>query len=144
MGLIGTFFKAVAGTAVETAKEAIIDGIEMITVEAMRRAKVIVQGIMRHFVQRAVDFMNAVFDKIQSKIRGTLEGGAHIFRKVDGNYQEITRNYSIENEIGEWIETDVSRNVTAEAIPADYFAMLDNSFEHEVNDTKELKNCISY
>ena len=128
MGLLSGVFSALS--------EAMYIGINFI-----RHAFVIVKGMMQEIFQAALDMMNAVVDKLEARITGKMEGAAHFFRMMGGNYQEGTKAYSIDEEIGEWKETIVTRNVTREAVPDSYMDRL--SCGEEYNDTRELKNALA-
>ena len=79
--------------------------------------------------------MRTVIDKLANKVRGIILGSAHFFRKVGNKYQEGTYNYSLVEELGEWNETTVTKEITIEDIPPKYRTL---DYEFEVDDTREL------
>ena len=67
-------------------------------------------------------------------------GSAHFFRKIGDKYQEGTRNYSVDTELGDWNEVTVTRTVDVNDIPPQYRTLDD---EFEVDDTKEIDEALS-
>lgn len=112
-----------------------------ISKEKIKSAFIKVKNALTKFFQKALDMMNKVIDKITLKVRGILLGASHFFRKVGNKYQEGTKNYSLEEELGEWHETTVTREITLEDIPPKYRTLED---EFEVDDTKELNEALAY
>lgn len=103
--------------------------------EKIKNAFVKVKNAMTRFFEKALNMMKIVVDKIASRVRGVILGSAHFFRKIGNKYQEGTKNYSLEEEIGEWNETTVTRDIELEDIPPKY-RVLDDEFE--IDDTQEL------
>ena len=85
--------------------------------------------------------MKMVMNKLVNRVRGVILGATHFFRKVGSKYQEGTRNYSLEEEIGEWHETTVTRDVPLEDVPPKYRT---NQEEFEVDDTREMDAVLVY
>lgn len=125
MGLIGNFFKA------------IFIGIKKIVGGVVRKVK----NVMTRFYEKALSMMKTVVNKIAPKVIGVILGSSHFFRKVGEIYQEGTKNYSLDEELGEWHETLVTKQIAIEEIPPRY-RNLDE--EYEIDDTKELDAVISY
>lgn len=103
--------------------------------EKIKSAFVKVKNALTRFFERALNMMKAAIDKIANRVRGVILGAAHFFRKVGNKYQEGTRNYSVEEELGEWNETTVTREIELEDVPPKYRTLDD---EFEVDDTREL------
>ena len=108
--------------------------------EKIKNAFVKVQNALTRFFQKAIDMMKKVIDKIATKVRGVILGAAHFFRKVGNKYQEGTKNYSLEEELGEWNETTVTREIELEDVPPKYRTLDD---EFEVDDTRELDEALA-
>lgn len=111
-----------------------------ITVDKIKSAVVHVANAMKKFFQKALDMMKKVVNKLASVVRGVILGAAHFFRKRGNKYQEGTKNYSLEEEIGEWNETTVTRDISLEDVPPKYRTMDD---EFEVDDTRELDEALA-
>lgn len=112
-----------------------------ITSEKIRRAFVKVKNAMERFFKKALDMLKTVISKLTSRVKGTILGSAHFFRKVGNKFQEGTKNYSLEEEIGEWNETVVTREILLEDVPPKY-RLLDNGIE--ADDTYELDAALDY
>lgn len=108
--------------------------------EKIKNAYVKVKNALTRFFQKAIDMMKKVIDKIATKVRGVILGSAHFFRKVGNKYQEGTKNYSLEEELGEWNETTVTREIELEDVPPKYRTLDD---EFEVDDTRELDEALA-
>lgn len=120
----------------------IISGIRelfYIAKEILQKAFVKVKDAITAIYEKALDMMRKVLDKLKARVRGILLGAAHFFRKVGNKYQEGTRNYSLEEEIGEWHETTVTRTVEKQDIPPKYRTLDD---EFEIDDTHELNEAL--
>ena len=113
-----------------------------IGIDMIKQATVVIKGIMARFFQEALNMMNTVVDRLQNRVVGELQGAAHFFRLAGGVFQEGTKNYSIDEELGEWHETVVTRKVGLEQVPESYLP--DLYAENEYNDTRELKNALEY
>lgn len=127
-------FKAL-GKAIEWAKEKYYIG-----KEKLKNATVWIKNELTKFFERALNMMNIVIDKIASKVRGVVLGASHFFRKVGNKYQEGTKNYSLEEELGEWNETTVTKEIELENVPPKYRTLDD---EFEVDDTRELDEALA-
>lgn len=121
--------------AIEWAKEKYY-----IAKEKLKNAKVWIKNEFTKFFKKALDMMNIVIDKIASKVRGVVLGASHFFRKVGNKYQEGTKNYSLEEELGEWNETTVTKEIELENVPPKYRTLDD---EFEVDDTRELDEALA-
>ena len=108
--------------------------------EKIKNAFVKVKNALTQFFKKALDMMKKVIDKIVQKVRGVILGAAHFFRKVGNKYQEGTKNYSLEEELGEWNETTVIREIELEDVPPKYRTLDD---EFEVDDTRELDEALA-
>lgn len=109
--------------------------------DKIKNAFVKVKNDLTKFFQKAIDMMKRVIDKIAAKVRGVILGAAHFFRKIGNKYQEGTKNYSLEEELGEWNETTVTREIELEDVPPKYRTLDD---EFEIDDTRELDAVIAY
>ena len=110
-----------------------------IAVEKVKKAVVMVKDlIMQAFFTSAQIMMQTVINKIESRIIGTLEGSAHAIRATGDTYQEVTRNYSVDEELGDWHEVVVTRKFTQQ-LPAAYQGLADGE---EKNDTRELDEAL--
>lgn len=112
-----------------------------IGVEKIKGACVKVKNALTHFFEKALNMMKTVVNKIAGKVRGVILGASHFIRKVGNKYQEGTKNYSLEEEIGQWNETTVTRDIGLEEVPREYRTMED---EFEVDDTRELDAALAY
>lgn len=111
-----------------------------IGVEKIKSAFIKVKNALTKFFQKALDMMRAVVNKLASKVRGVILGATHFFRKIGNKYQEGTKNYSLEEELGEWNETTVTRDISLEDVPPQYRTMED---EFEIDDTRELNEALA-
>ncbi|MBB6040162.1 hypothetical protein HNQ46_000123 [Oribacterium sinus] len=111
-----------------------------ITKEKIKSAIVKVKNALTQFFQKAIDMMKKVIEKIAIKVRGVVLGASHFFRKVGNKYQEGTKNYSLEEELGEWNETTVTKEIELENVPPKYRTLDD---EFEVDDTRELDEALA-
>lgn len=112
-----------------------------ISKDKIKNACVKVKNALTKFFQKAIDMMKKVMDKIATKVRGVILGAAHFFRKIGNKFQEGTKNYSLEEELGEWNETTVTREIELEDVPPKYRTLDD---EFEVDDTRELDEALAY
>lgn len=122
----------------------IISGIKnffYIAKEKIKSAFVKVKNAMTHFFEKALNMLKNVVDKLASRVRGVILGSAHFFRKIGNKYQEGTKNYSLEEEIGEWNETTVTREIPLEDVPPKYRTLDD---EFDMDDTQELDAALAY
>ena len=108
--------------------------------EKIKNAVVKVKSALARFFEKALNMMKVTLDKIVNRVRGVILGAAHFFRKVGNKYQEGTKNYSVEEELGEWNETTVTREIALEDVPPKY-RTLDEEFE--VDDTRELDEALA-
>ncbi len=111
-----------------------------IAAEKIKEAWVKVKNELSRFYEKALNMLKNVISKIEKSVRGVLLGAAHFFRKRGNKYQEGTKNYSLEEELGEWNETIVTREVSLEDIPPKY-RTLDEEFE--IDDTRELDEALA-
>ena len=118
----------------------IISKIFYIGKEKIKNGWVKVKNELTKFFEKALNMMNIVIDKIASKVRGVVLGASHFFRKVGNKYQEGTKNYSLEEELGEWNETTVTKEIELENVPPKYRTLDD---EFEVDDTRELDEALA-
>ena len=118
-----------------------IKNLYYIAKEKIKNAFVKVKNALTKFFEKALNMMKVVVEKIAAKVRGVILGSAHFFRRVGNKYQEGTKNYSLEEELGEWNETTVVRNIELEDVPTKYRTMSD---EFEIDDTHELDEALSY
>lgn len=112
-----------------------------IGVDRIRGAFIRVKNMLTRFFKKALDLMKTVVNKLASKVRGVILGASHFVRKIGNKYQEGTKNYSLEEEIGQWNETTVTRDIGLEEVPQEYQTMED---EFEVDDTRKLDAVLVY
>lgn len=98
------------------------------------------QQVFQNFLRKARDFLRVVIQKIQVKIAGTLVGAAHVLKKVGDKCLELSRNYSVDPELGTWKETTVKRVIDEKEIPPTALRKLKET--GEVNNTKELNEVL--
>lgn len=98
------------------------------------------QQAFQNFLHKARDFLRVVIQKIQVKIAGTLVGAAHVLKKVGDKCLELSRNYSVDPELGTWKETTVKRVIDEKEIPLTALRKLKET--GEVNNTKELNEVL--
>lgn len=108
--------------------------------EKIEKGFVIVKNALTRFFEVALNFLRAVTRKLVNRVRGVIMGAAHFFRKVGNKYQEGSKNYSLDKELGDWNETTVTRNISLEDLPPQYRTMED---EFEIDDTVELDNSVA-
>ena len=111
-----------------------------IGMEKIKKGFVKVKNKLTRFFQKAIDMMKKVVEKIAAKVRGVILGAAHFFRKVGNKFQEGTKNYSLEEELSEWNETTVTREIKFDDVPPKYKTLDD---EFEVDDTRELDEALA-
>jgi hypothetical protein len=111
-----------------------------ILTEKIKNGYIKVKNELTKFFEKALDMMKKVIEKIAIKVRGVVLGASHFFRKVGNKYQEGTKNYSLEEELGEWNETTVTREIEVENVPPKYKTLDD---EFEVDDTRELDEALA-
>ena len=102
---------------------------------------VAIKNELAPFFEKALTMMRTVLNKIAGRVRGVILGSAHFFRRVGTKYQEGVKNYSIEEELGEWSETTVTREIMLEDIPPQYRGL---EQEFEIDDTRELNSALTY
>ena len=112
-----------------------LNNIFYIAKERIKSAFVKVKNAMTRFFVKALSMMKTVIEKIETKVRGIILGCAHFYRKLGNKYQEGTKNYTLDEELGEWNETTVTREIPIEDIPPQYLKMDE---EFEIDDTAEL------
>ncbi len=108
--------------------------------EKLKNAFVKVKNALTGFFEKALNMMKTVIDKLAARVRGVILGAAHFFRKAGNKYQEGTKNYSLEEEMGEWHETTVTRDIDLEDVPPKYRTLDD---EFEVDDTRDLDEALA-
>lgn len=86
------------------------------------------------FKKAALMMMYAVMERLQSKIKEKILGTAHFYNLENEEWQEKTKCYTVDPEIGEWNEFTVVKNRTIDKIPEEY-----RNCTGEINDTKEIK-----
>ena len=109
--------------------------------EKIKSAFIRIKDAITKFFSSALEMMKTVMDKLANRVRGVIIGAAHFIRKVGNKYQEGTRNYSVEEEIGEWNETTVTRDIPLENVPQKY-RTYDEEFE--VDDTREMDAVLEF
>lgn len=129
MGLLSSFFGA-------------LDGLCMIAKSLLQKGVVVIKGFLGEVFKNAQEMMNNVIDRLEQRIESEIEGASHFFRQVGDMFQEGTKNYYLDTELGEWHETVVTRTVENSAIPEAYLTQM--GVENEYNDTLELQNALSY
>ena len=117
------FFKDLCFMVAERVKSGVIKIIDAIT----------------KFFHNALGMMKTVLNKLALKLRKPILGMSHFIRKVGNMFQEGTKSYTLDEELGEWNETTVTREVQYEDIPEKY-QRLDDEFE--IDDTVEMDACI--
>ena len=108
--------------------------------EKMEKGIVAIKNALTKFFEAALSFLRTVMKKLVARIRGVILGAAHFFRKVGNKYQEGSKNYSLDQELGDWNETTVTRNISVDDLPPKYRTMEE---EFEVDDTVELDNAVA-
>lgn len=103
-------------------------------------AVVKIKNALTRFFKKALDLMNNVMKKLENKVRGVILGASHFVRKIGNKYQEGTKNYTLDEEIGEWNEITVTRDIELEEVPQEYQTMED---EFEIDDTRELNAALA-
>ena len=98
------------------------------------------QQAFQNFLHKARDFLRVVIQKIQVKIAGTLVGAAHVLKKVGDKCLELSRNYSVDPELGTWKETTVKRIIDEKDLPPEIQQKLQQ--QEEVNNTKTLNEAL--
>ena len=99
------------------------------------------QQAFQNFLRKARDFLRVVIQKIQVKIAGTLVGAAHVLKKVGDKCLELSRNYSVDPELGTWKETTGKRIINDEKdLPPEIQQKLQQ--QEEVNNTKTLNEAL--
>ena len=99
-----------------------------------------IKNALSNFFHKALSMLKTVVHKLASKVRGAIMGCTHFVRKIGNKYQEGTRTYSLDQEIGEWYETTVVKDIELSDVPREYVTMDD---EFEIDDTKELDMAIA-
>lgn len=98
------------------------------------------QQAFQNFLRKARDFLRVVIQKIQVKIAGTLVGAAHVLKKVGDKCLELSRNFSVDPELGTWKETTVKRIIDEKDLPPEIQQKLQQ--QEEVNNTKTLNEAL--
>lgn len=119
----------------------LIKNVFYIAKEVLKKAVVKLANKMARFFQKALNMMRIVLERLAVKVRGVILGAAHFFRKIGAEYQEGVKNYSLEEEIGEWNETTVTREISFEDLPPQYRGI---EHEFEIDDTRELNSALMY
>ena len=117
-----------------------------IEMELIQKGIVKGQNEMTPFYQSALNFLRLSIKKAAPKIPGVVMGAAHFYRKIDDQFQEGAKIYSVDERAKEWMETVITRTITKDEIPPKYTSAEDiyvlNGMFY-VNDTKELLNAIT-
>ena len=108
--------------------------------EKIEKGIVAIKNALTKFFEAALSFLRTVMKKLVARIRGVILGAANFFRKVGNKYQEGSKNYSLDQELGDWNETTVTRNISVDDLPPKYRTMEE---EFEVDDTVELDNAVA-
>lgn len=99
-----------------------------------------IQQALQAFLQKARDFLRNVIQKIRIKIVGALVGAAHVIKRMGNNCVEMSRNFSVDSELGTWKVTTVKREISENELPPSIREKL--NLEGEVNNTKELNEAL--
>ena len=129
--------------AVKTIGKIVYVGIKKITHGVLNFGKSIfnaAQQAFQNFLRKARDFLRIVIQKVQMKIAGTLVGAAHILKKVGDKCLELSRNFSVDPELGTWKETTVKKIIDEKDLPPTIQQKLQQ--QGEVNNTKELNETL--
>ena len=100
-----------------------------------------IKTALAKFFEKALNLMKITIDKLAKRVRGVIVGAAHFYRRIGDKFQEGTKNYSLDTELGEWYETTVVKNVDLQDIPPQYRTMEE---EFEIDDTRELNEALAY
>lgn len=119
----------------------IIKNVFYIATEKIKSAIIRVRDAMSVFFEKALGMMKTAIEKLKNRIRGAILGASHFFRKIGNKYQEGTKNYTVNEEIGEWNEITVTREIDIKDVPPKYRTLDD---EFEIDDTAELNTAIGY
>lgn len=82
-----------------------------IAAEKIKSAIIRVRDAMSTFFEKALEMMKTVIEKLKNRIRSAILGASHFLRKIGNKYQEGTKNYTVDEELGEWNEITVTREI---------------------------------
>lgn len=106
-----------------------------IAVDKIKNGIIKIKDALTNFFSHVLKWMNEVIDTLALKLRKPILGVTHFLRKKGDKYQEITKNYYLEEEIGEWNEVTVTNDLAKENVPPEYLTL---SEEFEINDTEKI------
>lgn len=106
-----------------------------IAAEKIKSAFIKVKDALTSFFSKALNMMKDVIDKLARKLNKPIKGVVHFVQKIGDKWQEKTKNYTLDEEIGEWNEITVTKSLVLEDVPPEYQTMDD---EFEVNDTQQI------
>lgn len=107
----------------------------MIGIALLIGAAIIGAGAVARFWDNIRDWIIRGAEKVQKIIEGIVHGFKIFAKKIGEAYQEISRHYS-KDPYGNWEETTVTRQVSANDVPADILAAASN---HETEITEKLQ-----
>ena len=117
----------------------LIKNIFYIAAEKIKSAIIRVRNAMSSFFEKALGMLKTAMEKLKNRIRGAILGASHFFRKIGNKYQEGTKNYTVDEELGEWNEITVTKEIDIKDVPPKYRTLDD---EFEIDDTAELDAAI--
>lgn len=116
------------------------DGLFYVIAKKIKTGFIRIKNALTKFFSSALVFMKRALEAVEEKTNRTILGAAHFLRKVGNRYQQRTKNYYIDEEMGRWHEVIVEKEISADDVPAEYKTMPD---EFEVDDTREIDNAIA-
>lgn len=96
---------------------------------------------MNVFLHRSRDFLRTVVIKVQPMIAGTLIGAANVLKKAGDKCQILSRNFVLDEELGDYKVMTVKKEVSYDQIPESVRMKMEQN-EGEYDNTRELDKAL--
>lgn len=108
---------------------------------AVTTVKTVVQNLFVNFVRKAQSFLQVVVNKLKNIVKGVLVGAQHLLRRTADGLQQISRNFSVDQNLGKWHATTVTEKIDESEVPPEMLAKANS--KGEVNTTPVLENALA-
>lgn len=91
------------------------------------------------FWDEIIDGLKRALAEVMRIVRGILYGTKVLLQKVDGILTRLSKHYSYEKSEDQWYETTKECRVSANDVPPEIRAKVDNSYGNAVDITKDVE-----
>ena len=105
------------------------------------KVKNVFQQKLKPFFEKAQQFLQRALLKFGQKNGFTCKGSTHMYTKKDGKFKEGSDIIHLDEEMGEYYRTTVTKTVSEEEVPPQYRTIKN---EEIIDDTEELDAVLSF